>query len=272
MKRFTSFFSLGILLMFSSYTPSTHLAWNKIDEGLFLLEYLSPQKSDIGDNLITILKIDPTLYDFNLFSAKEVGERIRTADQWAGDKGQIAIINAGMYQADFATNVGFMQDYDFVNQARLNKDNTIAAFNPKDASVPPFQIIDRTCQDWEEMKMKYHSYTQSIRMMDCQQKNRWGKQAKKWSMVVIGADEKGNALFMFSRSPYSVHDFINILRKAPIELYNLMYLEGGPEASFYLHHAGTHIARMGSYETGFNENDDNKRFWQIPNVIGVRKK
>ena len=25
----------------------------------------------------------------------------------------------------------------------------------------------------------------------------------------------------------------------------------------------------GSYETGFNENDDNQRQWPIPNVIGV---
>ena len=51
-----------------------------------------------------------------------------------------------------------------------------------------------------------------------------------------------------------------------------MYLEGGPEASFYLSHNELMIEKMGSYETGFNENDDNNEFWQIPNVIGITKK
>ena len=91
-------------------------------------------------------------------------------------------------------------------------------------------------------------------------------------MVVIGVDKEGNALFIFTRSPHSVHDFINILLDAPLNLYNLMYLEGGPEASFYLSHNELMIEKMGSYETGFNENDDNNEFWQIPNVIGITKK
>jgi hypothetical protein len=138
--------------------------------------------------------------------------------------------------------------------------------------VPEFQIIDMKCQNWEILKDKYHSYTQSIRMVDCSQKNRWSQQPKKWSMVVIGKDKKGNTLFIFSRSPYTVHDFIDILLEAPLDIYNLMYLEGGPEASFYLDHNEAKIAKMGSYETDFNENDDNDFFWQVPNVIGITKK
>jgi len=94
-------------------------------------------------------------------------------------------------------------------------------------------------------------------MMDCDQKNKWGKQNKIWSMVVIGKDKQGNALFIFVRSPYAVHDFINILSNSSLDLYNLMYLEGGPEASFYVNHNNTKINKIGSYETGFNENDDN---------------
>ncbi len=30
-------------------------------------------------------------------------------------------------------------------------------------------------------------------------------------------------------------------------------------------------AGIGSYETGFNENDDNARYWRLPNVIGIAK-
>lgn len=267
------FASIAILLFsFNNFSDAGEINWNKIDEGLYYAEYDAPKKSRIGDSKINILKISPKLYNLNLLSAKENGERIKTAKKWAEDKNQIAVINAGMYMQDFATNVGFMKNFDFTNNGRLNKDNTIAAFNRKNDSVPEFQIIDRTCQNWDQLKDQYNSYTQSIRMVDCNQKNKWGQQSKKWSMVVIGKDKEGNALFIFTRSPYSVHDFINILLNSSLEVYNLMYLEGGPEASFYMNHNETKVEKMGSYETGFNENDDNAVFWSLPNAIGISKK
>lgn len=260
------------LISASDATSLTEISWEQIDEGLHLTEYLSPKKSIMGDSKITILKIDPSVYDFNLFSAKEKGETVKTAKKWAIQKEQIAVINAGMYQGDFATNLGYMKDFGFVNNGRINKDNTIVAFNRKDESVPEIQIIDRKCQDWEVLKDKYNSFSQSIRMVDCYQKNKWSQQNKKWSMVVIGMDKDGNALFIFTRSPYSVHDFVDIVLEAPINLHNLMYLEGGPEASFYLNHNGVKKEKMGSYETDFNLNDDNHHFWDIPNVIGISRK
>ena len=32
------------------------------------------------------------------------------------------------------------------------------------------------------------------------------------------------------------------------------------------------VNRVGSYETGFNEDDDNESAWLIPNVIGIARK
>ncbi len=269
---FHCFLIVSISIASFSYAPAQQSDWKKIDDGLYLAEFVSPLKPIVGDSIVTVLRIDPSLYDFHLFSAKKDGEQAQTADDWAKSKNLIAVINAGMFMSDFQTNLGYMKDFDFINNGKLNKDNTIAAFNRKDTTVPEFQIIDLTCQKWEDLKSKYNSFTQSIRMIDCYQQNRWSQQEKKWSMVAIGTDNNGNALFLFSRSPYSVHDFINILLSLPIDIYNAMYLEGGPEASFYLKQEGSEVKKFGSYETGFNENDDNDQYWEIPNVIGITKK
>ncbi len=274
MKK-TFYFVSALLLIFIliSLTPQKDdILWKKVDDGLYYGEYTSSKKSIFGDSKIDILKISPDKYNFNLFSAKEKGEKNRTASDWATEKKQIAVINAGMYMTDYNTNLGYMKDYNFVNNSKLGKDNTIVAFNRKNDSVPEFQIIDLKCQNWDVLKTKYNTFTQSIRMMDCNQKNKWGKQNRIWSMVVIGKDKKGNALFIFVRSPYAVHDFINILSNSSLDLYNLMYLEGGPEASFYVNHNETKINKIGSYETGFNENDNNIYPCDIPNVIGITKK
>ena len=91
-------------------------------------------------------------------------------------------------------------------------------------------------------------------------------------MSCIAIDGSGNVLFIMTRSPYSVHDFIDILLKLPINIHNTMYLEGGPEASLYLNHKNLEIKEFGSYETGFMENNSNNSFWAIPNVIGITGK
>ena len=48
----------------------------------------------------------------------------------------------------------------------------------------------------------------------------------------------------------------------------MIYLEGGPEASLVVSAEGQRVREVGSYEDGFNENDDNVEFWDVPNVIG----
>jgi uncharacterized protein YigE (DUF2233 family) len=261
---------IPVILIGTPKGPAVH--WKKIDTGLYVTSIDSPVKSSVGDSKITILKINPKYYNFKLISAKEKNEPNKTAKEWAKSRNLAAVINAGMFQKDYKTNVGFMKNYDFINSSRLNKYKAVTAFNRKTPEVPEFQIIDLKCQNWNQLKTKYHTFIQGIRMIDCRQKNCWSPQNKKWSMVVIGIDKKGNALFIFSRSPYSVHNFINILLQLPLSIYNAMYLEGGPEASFYLNHNGVEIQRFGSYETGFNLDDGNSSYWPIPNVIGIQKK
>ena len=261
---------LLFLLVFSfSLFSQTKIPWEKLEDGLEFANVKGHLTSTVGDSKVGILKIDPDKFSFKMVSAKELKTQTRTAPGWVKSQNLIAAINAGMYQMDYATNVGYMKNYDFVNNSRLNKDNTIIAFNRKNENVPPFQIIDRTCQDWEMLKNNYESFTQSIRMVDCNQKNRWSQQPKKWSIACIGVDKSGNVLMIHCRSPFSVRDFINIILRLPLDLHNMIYLEGGPEASLYIDHPKKKVGMVGSYETGFFESDDNKEFWPIPNVIGV---
>ena len=266
-------FLIAAVILSSAVCFAQNISWSEVDDGLYYGEFKADVKTDFADSVVSVLKIDPAKYNFHLLSSKEDKSDNKTADEWAKDNGLLAVINAGMFiREDHKTNCGFMKNFDFINNSVLTKDNTVTAFNRKDKSVPEFQIIDLQDQDWDVLKEKYNSFTQSIRMISSNQNNVWTVQEKYWSVVTIGKDKDGNALFIFCRSPYRMHDFVNIILKAPLNIYNMMYLEGGPEASFYVNHNGFVIGKMGSYETGFNENDSNVVFWEIPNVIGITKK
>ncbi|GAA4108907.1 hypothetical protein GCM10022393_05290 [Aquimarina addita] len=82
--------------------------------------------------------------------------------------------------------------------------------------------------------------------------------------MIISKDKEGNTLFIMSRSPYKAYGFVNILLQLSLKVYNLMYLEDGPEVSFCLNHNGINLSVMGSYETGFNENDDDNQILANP--------
>lgn len=248
------------------------MQWQLIDHGLEYTEAEAGYTCNLGDSKITLVRVDPEKFDFRLLSVKELGGNSLTAEKWVRNHKLVLAINAGMYLTDFQTNVGFMKNYDFTNNSRLNKDNTIVAFNPKSDELPPFQIIDRQCQDWETLKNQYYSFTQSIRMIDCNQNNKWSRQEKFWSIAAIAMDKDGKVIFAHSRTPWSVHDFSNFLLTLPLDIHNAMYLEGGPEASLYLNYNGFEITCIGSYESGFYLSDDNHHFWPIPNVIGVVQK
>ena len=219
-----------------------------------------------------VIKIDPEFYSFGLLCASEHGKKHLTAKEWCQANKLVAAVNAGMFQSDGLTNVGYMKNFGHVNNHKFNDYKTILAFNPLDASIPQIKMIDRQCQDFEELRKNYNTLIQNPRMINCHQKNAWGQQKKIWSTVGLGIDKTGHVLFLFTRSPFSVHDFINILLSLPLSISTSMYLEGGPEASLYLSVNGEEIERFGSYETGFNEDDNNSHAWPIPNVIGIVKK
>ncbi len=253
-------------------TVDTAIPWRALDDGLDLAEIASPIKSPVGDSRITVLRIDPNIHELRLLSAKEQGGRPKTAKQWAGAHGLIAAINAGMYQADGRTSVGYMKNFGHVNNGHINRNQAVLAFNRTDDSVPAAQIIDRTCQDFKALRAKYQSFVQSIRMVSCDQKNVWNPQARGWSMAVIAIDMAGRVLFIITRSPYTVHDFINILMSLPLGIRNAMYLEGGPKASLYVAAGGAEIEKIGRFEMIFLESDTNAPALPLPNVIGIARR
>jgi len=249
--------------------------WSELEPGIEFAEFDAPIKSSHGNSKFTVIRVDPKRRKLRLLMASEQGGGGLTAPEWAKQHNLAVVVNAGMFENDHKTASFYMKDYDHVNNPKVGKNNSFLAFNPTDDTMPPVQIIDRRCQKFGELRKKYHTIIQGIRMVDCRQRNRWALQNKKWSTAAVAMDKRDHVLFIFTRSPYRMHNLIKMLLGLPLEIYNMMYIEGGPEASLYVSARGKASGMVagwfGSYETGFNENDDNQKFLPLPNVIGVAK-
>jgi uncharacterized protein YigE (DUF2233 family) len=252
--------------------PSAEELWKKVDEGLYLGSFVPQEKSEINDSKITIVKIDPRFYSFKLLCASEHGKIRMPAKKWCRKHNLISAINAGMYQEDGLRNVGYMKNFNHINNPKLNATyKAVLAFNPIESTLPEIQIIDLKCQDFEKLRFKYQTLVQNIRMIGCQQENVWKKKDRTRSMAVLGIDKSGKALFIFTESHYSGYDFANILLSLPISIYNAMYLEGGREANLYFSANEVEFERIGRHIIS-NENDSIPVARPIPNIIGIVKK
>jgi hypothetical protein len=265
-------FLLLSILFFPAVCRSQTNAWREAGEGLYVGELDATPKAESGDSKITVVKIDPRFYSFQLLCGSEHGRQRLTVKDWCGKFNLVAAVNAGMFQEDGFRSVGYMKNFDHVINSRVSRENTILAFNRLEPDVPEIQIIDRECQDFDNLKRKYASMVQSIRMISCDQENVWSQQPTKWSTVAIATDEEGKVLLLFSRSPYSVHDFIEILLSLPLSIHSAMYLEGGPQASMYLSTEKVQIERYGIWEPVLEEGSALQFALPIPNVIGIVKK
>ena len=252
---------------------------NIIDDGLSYQVFEANQKSKIGKSEIVIIKIDPNFYNMNLFSSEQYSHKNLTVEEWSKKHDLIIAVNAGMFQTDYSSNVGYMKQFDYINNSNINHYQSIAAFNPKDSTKEKFKIFDIEKNNGYLNKKyinkiidEYESVIQNLRLIKRSAENRWSQQSKKWSEVALGEDSNGNILLIFSRSPYSMHDLNNILIDLPINIECAQHLEGGPEASLYLKYKDKELKFVGSYETSFMENNNNVYFWKVPNIIGIYKK
>ena len=222
----------------------------------------------VGDSSVTILRVDPESWEFVLLS-RDWGTSAR---RWCELDGLSVATNAGMFAADHRTHVGFMRSGAQINNHGWNHYKSVAAFEKHGGGDHLFRIFDVDGGDLttQEIDESYDGVVQNLRLIKRDGINRWSPQEKMWSEMALGEDSEGRALLIFCRSPYSMHDLNDILLSLPIDIVAAQHLEGGPEAQLYINVGGTELGMVGSYETDFNENDDNDRAWPIPNVIGLR--
>ena len=179
-----------------------------------------------------------------------------------------------MFASDMKTHLGYSRASDHVNNPKKNGYQSVAAFDPRDPKSPAFRIFDLDAPDvsFDPILKNYTGVIQNLRLIKRPGQNRWEQEARQWSEAALGEDFGGRALFIFPRTPHSMHDLNRELLAAGIGLVAAEHLEGGPEAQLYLHVGTTEVEMFGSFETGFLESNSNAKPWPVPNVLGVKPK
>ena len=253
--------------------PGFVATWRPLGEGIEYATFPFGSNHSAGDGLLHVVRVVPAKVELKVLLASETGGKRRTAGDWSKEYGLTVAMNAGMFDKDHLSNVGYLRNGAHLNQPRWNpKYHSALGFAPRKPDLPPMAFVDLESGRQEAAIADYSVVVQNLRTIKGNGKNVWKPNRREWSEAAIGADKEGRLLFLFSRTPYSVFEFNQRLLELPLGVVRAMHVEGGPEASLSIRSGPFRLDLSGSYETGFNENDDNGQQWPLPNVIGVTAK
>ena len=275
LRRNAALFLAALSLALSSLLLARPASdWKSIASGMDLKYVAAKKQSPVGDSRIVILRMDSSLWQLEAVGITQTHEYAgHTARVWSQSRNFSAAINAGMFATDYKTHIGYMGSASHTNNSHPNAYQSVAAFEPPGSqSLPRFRIFDLDAPGvhFPDILKDYTSVLQNLRLVKRSGLNQWAQQDRKWSEAALGEDDAGRVLFIYSRSPFSMHDLNDELLAAGIGLVAAQHLEGGPEAQLYVHVGNIEMELYGSYETSFRENDSNSGAVPVPNILGVR--
>lgn len=219
-----------------------------------------------GDPCFDVVRADSARYRLRMITHDQ--DASAPAPKWRERYNLTAVTNAGMFHAA-GTPVGLL----IRDGAVLSKDNTkfggYLAFDPVSPADAPIVIAGRDCPgfDLAALRTRYRSLLQSNRLVGCNgEALRW-KDPKQYSAAVVGLARDGTLVFIHARAAVTMSELARAV--ASLGMAGALFLEGGPEASLVVRGDRGELARVGSYETGFIENDENQSFWWLPNVLAL---
>lgn len=250
--------------------------WTTLENGMYFTQLQAPKKTKIGDYKIDVLKVDPKVFDFELNSYVLHDTVELTAPEWSAKHNYLAVINAGMYTySNPLKPVGYMKTKNKLVNPRIKPSyNAAFLFGGTNPENKPALVADLQQHTEKNIYQEYTSALQSIRMIDCNGKPAIWKSRPymRCSMGVIGQDKDGFIYLIFIRSPLKPNEMSLFLSKQPLGLVGLMYLEGGPETSYFINHPNLKVAKMGCYVSRSWQRDNCSEFRKIPQVIGVKRR
>jgi len=247
--------------------------WEVLEPGLELGRFhLCDQPASEPPSLI-VARASSERFALRLVAASAIeGGTPRPARDWALERGLAVATNAGMYREDYVRHVGLMIDGEHVNNPVEVRDfRSVLAFRPRTPSDPPFVLADLDETSVDELRERYDALVQNLRMIDASGRNVWEQNDRRTATAALGVDGRGRLLFLFNRSPRSVHDLVDCMLELPLDLRRAQYLEGGPEAALYVRAGGRTLEFLGSWSPASGETAGSDLAWPIPNVLGLER-
>lgn len=262
--------ALVAILAYAQQSPERPIEWRALASGVDYAQIPVLGKQSPADSL-HVVRIDPRRASLVALSSRDHGNRSRTARQWCDEFGLAAVINAGMYDVDGKTHVGYMRTPSSVNNGRWNKSyESVLLLDGRRPNQPSARILDRAELD-DVVLRQFGSVIQNLRLIKHPGVNVWSRQPRTWSESAIAQDRNGNILFLFLYAPLAMQTFNEHILHTSLGVVRAMHVEGGSEASLSICADSLRLHLSGSRENGIHQDEGAMVQLSIPNIVAVKR-
>lgn len=196
--------------------------WHKITNGMELKEEIYKKESDNTEEKITIIKINPDMFDFKIMQDTENPKDI---NQWQKENKALFVCNAGYFQENYKTAGLLVIDG--------------KAFGPKKSSAydgmllikngyPQLRYLPVSGYDYDKEKIDFgvQSFPVLIKPVGLDNLTEDDEQISR--RTVIAQDEKNNFYFIFTHNfNISLYQLMKYLQNSNLNLKIALNLDGG---------------------------------------------
>ncbi len=211
--------------------------WLALEPGLEIARFDSRSAAPADGGDLTVLRVDPKRWHLRVMTTETAGDaQPRSLDRWCREFDLVAAINAGMYQQDGKTHVGYCRVSGRVVNPTVNRYRSAAAMDPVRDGLPPFRIFDLDETPLDSITAAYGTVVQNLRLIKRPAQPRWPTGSQSWSEAALGEDGRGRALLMHCTRPLPMHDFNELILALPLDVVCAQHLEGNFPAQLWVRH------------------------------------
>jgi hypothetical protein len=218
-----------------------------------------------GPTDVALLRVDPAHADLKVFHYAHEGQTLPlTALEWQRRLGALAVFNAGQYYPDLSY-MGLLVSGGVVVSKRVHPGFHAALVAAPTQGRPAARVLDLENQSLDGALGEWREIAQSFMLFDERGRLRVRKTDLVANRTVVAQDRRGRLVVATSEGAYTLWEFAELLRRAPLGLALAMSMDGGQEAELCVSAGSFHYASFGHW----SGTSDPQEAVPLPAVIAV---
>jgi|SRR5439155_20985303 len=248
---------------------ATAIHWRTIRPGAEFATLRGDPYCKHGPATIAALRLDPARVRLRVrhYSLLPEGRPLNIA-QWQAATGALAVFNAGQYYEDYSY-MGLLVSDGRVVSRRVHPDFKAALVSVPVAGPPTTRVLDLSREPLDPDSLPWREVAQSFMLFDRSGELRIRRSDRIANRTAVGEDRHGRLLVLTSEGAYTLADFAALLRKAPLDLDQVMSMDGGYEAELCVRTEGFRYASFGRWRNDADAEESPGGRTPLPAVVTV---
>jgi hypothetical protein len=258
--------AVGVLVLLRGTTGPR---WRTLRPGIEFATLRGTPWCRRGSSEIAVLKLDPGRARVRVHHfTRETGERPFNIVEWQRRTGALAVFNAGQYYADYSYMGLLVSGGDTLSRTPHDrfKAMLVASSGP---GPPRARVLDLDRDSVRARAAGWSDVAQSFMLFDRAGTVRVRRSDLVANRTAVGEDGAGRLYVLTSEGGYTLADFAEVLKSAPLGLSQAMAMDGGYEAEMCVSAGRFRYASFGRWDAAHDDPDAPGARVPLPAVISV---